>query len=111
MDTVKKLIVVLGMHRSGTSAVVKALSCLGVDLGDDFMPSGDDNPKGFFEDKAVNQLNIEMLEVIGQRWFSLSLVTDADVALLVRMGSLNLCRKNWQQLTFSVSRIPEYPSY
>jgi GT2 family glycosyltransferase/glycosyltransferase involved in cell wall biosynthesis len=88
VNTIKKLIVVLGMHRSGTSAVVKALSCLGVSLGDDFMPAGSDNPKGFFEDKAVNQLNIEMLAVIGQHWFSLSLVTDADVATLVRMGYL-----------------------
>jgi GT2 family glycosyltransferase len=84
----KKLIVVLGMHRSGTSAVVKALSCLGVSLGDDFMPPGKDNPKGFFEDKAINQLNIEMLEVIGQNWFSLSLVTDADVEKLLALGYL-----------------------
>lgn len=88
MNTNKKLVVVLGMHRSGTSAVVKALSCLGVSLGDDFMPAGNDNPKGFFEDKAVNHLNIEMLDVIGQHWFSLSLVTDDDVAKLVRMGYL-----------------------
>jgi GT2 family glycosyltransferase len=82
----KKLIVVLGMHRSGTSAVAKALSCLGVSLGNDFMPAGSDNPKGFFEDKAVNQLNIEMLAVIGQHWFSLSLVTDTDIAKLVGLG-------------------------
>ena len=84
----KKLIVVLGMHRSGTSAVVKALSCLGVCLGDEFMPAGKDNPKGFFEDKAINQLNVEMLEVIGQHWFSLSLITDADVEQLVALGYL-----------------------
>jgi len=88
VDKIKKLVVVLGMHRSGTSAVVKALSCLGVSLGDDFMPAGSDNPKGFFEDKAVNQLNIEMLEAIEQHWFSLSLVRDEDVAKLVGMGYL-----------------------
>jgi O-antigen biosynthesis protein len=82
----KKLIVVLGMHRSGTSAVIKALSCMGVSLGDNFMPAGIDNPKGFFEDKSINQLNIEMLDAIGQQWFSLSLVTDADVARLVNLG-------------------------
>jgi len=86
VNTIKKLVVVLGMHRSGTSAVVKALSCLGVSLGDNFMPAGSDNPKGFFEDKAVNQLNIEMLEVIGQHWFSLSLITDEDISKLVSLG-------------------------
>lgn len=86
MGTMKKLIVVLGMHRSGTSAVIKALSCMGVNLGDNFMPAGIDNPKGFFEDRSINQLNIEMLEAIGQHWFSLSLVTDADVTRLVNLG-------------------------
>ena len=79
----KKLIVVLGMHRSGTSAVIKALSCMGVSLGDNFMPAGIDNPKGFFEDKAINQLNIEMLEAIGQHWFSLSLIVSWMVISLL----------------------------
>lgn len=89
MSKTKNLIVVLGMHRSGTSAVMSALSCLGVNLGDDLLPPGKDNPKGFFEDKAVNDLNIEMLEAIGQHWFSLALVTDADVEKLVAMGYLH----------------------
>lgn len=82
----KKLIVVLGMHRSGTSTVANALACMGVDLGDDLLPAGKDNPKGFFEDKAINDLNIEMLGVIGQDWFSLSLVTDVQVDQLVAAG-------------------------
>ncbi len=86
MGEMKKLIVVLGMHRSGTSAVVKALSCMGVSLGNNFMPAGIDNPKGFFEDKEINELNIEMLEAIGQQWFSLSLVSDTDVDRLVSLG-------------------------
>jgi len=84
----KKLIVVLGMHRSGTSTVANALACMGVNLGDDLLPAGKDNPKGFFEDKAINDLNIEMLDVIGQDWFSLSLVTDAQVEHLVAAGYL-----------------------
>lgn len=85
----KKLIIVLGMHRSGTSAVMNALSCLGVQQGDDLLPPGVDNPKGFFEDRDLNLLNIEMLEFIGKQWFSLSLVEDADVDLLVANGYLD----------------------
>lgn len=88
MNTTKRLVVVLGMHRSGTSAVMNALACMGVSLGDDLLPAGKDNPKGFFEDKSINDLNIEMLDVIGQDWFSLSLVTDAQVARLVAAGYL-----------------------
>lgn len=86
MVNAKNLIVVLGMHRSGTSAVAKALACMGVSLGDDLLPAGKDNPKGFFEDKAINDLNIEMLSVLGLDWFSLSLVTDAHVDQLIDAG-------------------------
>ncbi|RYG15247.1 MAG: glycosyl transferase, partial [Chitinophagaceae bacterium] len=88
MDTIKKLIVVLGMHRSGTSTVMNALSCMGVSLGDELLPPGIDNPKGFFEDKSFNALNIEMLDKIGQYWFSLSLVTDEHVDYLISLGYL-----------------------
>ncbi|WP_197085549.1 glycosyltransferase [Cellvibrio sp. pealriver] len=89
MIKTKKLIVVLGMHRSGTSTVANGLACMGVNLGDDLLPAGKDNPKGFFEDKAINDLNIEMLDVIGQDWFSLSLVTDVQVDHLVEAGYLD----------------------
>lgn len=89
----KKLIIVLGMHRSGTSAVMNALSCLGVQQGDDLLPPGVDNPKGFFEDRDLNLLNIEMLEFIGKQWFSLSLVEDADVDMLIANGYLDKAAK------------------
>ncbi|MEN0037233.1 MAG: glycosyltransferase [Cellvibrio sp.] len=93
MTNTKKLIVVLGMHRSGTSTVMNALACLGVDLGEDLLPAGADNPKGFFEDKAINELNIEMLNVIDQHWFSLSLVTESDVEKLLDLGYLEKATK------------------
>jgi GT2 family glycosyltransferase len=89
----KKLIVVLGMHRSGTSALMNALTCLGASLGDDLLAPGVDNPKGFFEDKSINDLNIEMLEAIGQHWFSLSLVSNSDVEILVQKGYLKRARQ------------------
>lgn len=93
MASERKLFIVLGMHRSGTSTVMNALGCMGVQLGDDLLPPGKDNPKGFFEDKAINDLNIEMLEVIGQNWFSLSLVTDAQVNRLESLGYLERATK------------------
>ena len=47
----KRLIVVLGMHRSGTSAITRALNVLDVDLGDRLLPPVDgDNAKGYFVD-------------------------------------------------------------
>lgn len=97
MENAKKLIVVLGMHRSGTSAVMNALASLGATLGDDLLPAGKDNPKGFFEDKAINDLNIEMLAAIGQHWFSLTLVSDDDVERLIAAGYLQQAKNLLQE--------------
>lgn len=70
----RELIVVLGMHRSGTSAVTRGLKVLGVELGEDLMGPGADNPRGFWEKKEIIRLNILVLEALGIKWDSLSLV-------------------------------------
>lgn len=45
----KRIVVVLGMHRSGTSAVARGLKALGVELGEHLMPpAANNNEKGFF---------------------------------------------------------------
>ncbi len=71
MET-KRLIVVLGMHRSGSSAIAKSLEVLGVDLGKHLMPADENNEKGYFEDIGINRLNTEILQNIGCDWYSLA---------------------------------------
>lgn len=44
-------IVVLGIHRGGTSAVAGVLHHLGIHMGDDLLPPSKHNPKGYFEDQ------------------------------------------------------------
>ncbi|UVK92198.1 glycosyltransferase [Pseudomonas atacamensis] len=61
----KKIIIVLGMHRSGTSALTRGLSALGVSLGDELHPAGPDNPTGFWEDSDVIAINNEILCLLG----------------------------------------------
>jgi hypothetical protein len=68
----KRLIAVLGMHRSGSSAITKGLEVLGVDLGSHLMAADANNAKGYFEDVAFNQLNTAILRANGQDWYSLS---------------------------------------
>jgi lipopolysaccharide biosynthesis protein len=70
--TPKRIIVVLGMHRSGTSAVTRGLKALGVELGDKLMPpvAGGNNDKGFWEDTEIVALNDEMLRSLGYDWQS-----------------------------------------
>lgn len=69
----KRIVVVLGMHRSGTSAIARGLQALGADLGDRLMPGvAGNNEKGFFEDVDANALNIEVLHALGRRWDTLT---------------------------------------
>ena len=61
-------IIVLGMHRSGTSAISGVLHRLGVDLGSDLMPPQEDNPKGFYEHNKLTELNESILNALGSSW-------------------------------------------
>lgn len=79
----RKIIVVLGMHRSGTSAMTKALQALGVELGDNLMPpAASNNETGFFEDLDINQLNVELLKELGYGWSSNACITPEELAAL-----------------------------
>jgi len=75
----QKLLMVLGMHRSGTSAITKGLEVLGVTLGDNLLPPKDDNPKGFFEDRDLVNLNERVLEKVGRKWHALSPISPDDL--------------------------------
>ncbi len=73
MESKQRLFVVLGMHRSGTSAITRALQALGVSLGDNLMASSSgENDKGFWEDNDVYQLNVELLTASGHDWHTLA---------------------------------------
>lgn len=61
-------ILVLGMHRSGTSAVTRVLNLLGANLGDDLMPPGPDNPGGFWEHREVVAIHDRLLADLGMAW-------------------------------------------
>ena len=66
-----RAVVVLGMHRSGTSLATRGLECLGVELGEDLLgPSTPENPEGFFEDVALLELSERVLDVLGLGWDS-----------------------------------------
>lgn len=90
MEDSDRLIVVLGMHRSGTSAITRALKVLGVDLGDQLLSADDgddgDNEKGYWEHIGLQALNIELLQAIGQDWFYTSPVAQNDLEILEKKG-------------------------
>ena len=79
IDGNKKIIMVLGMHRSGTSAIARGLQTLGVQLGTNLFSAGFDNPKGFWEDKDVLEINEQLLRQLGAAYDSLSLLPEYNV--------------------------------
>ncbi|MGR7994314.1 hypothetical protein [Xanthobacter sp. ZOL 2024] len=66
--TQRTAVLVLGMHRSGTSALAGVLAQLGCDLPKDLMAPHSPNPKGYFESNTVRDLNNAILESAGSTW-------------------------------------------
>jgi GT2 family glycosyltransferase/glycosyltransferase involved in cell wall biosynthesis len=64
----RKAVVVLGMHRSGTSALCGALNLLGVDFGKHLMPADKWNPTGYWEHAEIVHLHDELLQALGSSW-------------------------------------------
>ena len=64
----KSVILVTGMHRSGTSAVTRVLSLLGCALPRAVTESARDNEKGFWENPAIRDLNDRILVSAGSAW-------------------------------------------
>ncbi len=64
----RRALVILGMHRSGTSACARAVSFCGYSLPVDLMAPRPDNPKGFWESAAVMRFNDTILKDIGASW-------------------------------------------
>jgi hypothetical protein len=72
MSAAAKCVFVLGMHRSGTSALTGLLCQFGAIPGNDLLPAKDSNPKGFFESKAVVDLNNAILHTARSSWDDLN---------------------------------------
>lgn len=64
-------IFVLGMHRSGTSALTRCLNLLGMDLGSHLLSPEKMNAKGFWEHADVVRINDTLLHSYGTYWHSL----------------------------------------
>ncbi len=63
-------VLVLGMHRSGTSALTRALGLLGLETGrrSDLMDAAPSNRSGHWEINALTECNDDLLRAAGGRW-------------------------------------------
>jgi hypothetical protein len=64
----RRALVVVGMHRSGTSAMARTLSLLGGVLPTQLIAPHEDNETGFWEPWPIALLNDEILEALDSEW-------------------------------------------
>ncbi len=67
--TARRVVVVLGMHRSGTSAITRVCGLLGASLPKDLLPSDPDNESGYWESRELLGVNRALLDAAGTTWF------------------------------------------
>lgn len=100
----KEAILILGMHRSGTSALSGVINILGAYLGEDLMKATPDNPKGYFENEKISYTNERILqEYLNSSWHDL---TDMDLLLRNRKSGIDELIKNTINDTLTSSQQP-----
>jgi hypothetical protein len=67
-DSLPHAIVVLGMHRSGTSALTRVISLLGADLPSNLMRPNPENEAGYWESDDLMVIHDELLASAGSYW-------------------------------------------
>jgi len=68
--TQRTALVILGMHRSGTSSLAGLVSRLGCTLGDDLLEANEWNPLGYGEHREVVERHDALLRQLGLAWDS-----------------------------------------
>lgn len=87
----KKAVLVLGMHRSGTSALTAGLNkSFGISLGPVREDTDDSNRKGYFESSATWKINNGLLARMGASWDSYCI----ENTLNYSAGNEHLCQQD-----------------
>lgn len=97
--------IVLGMHRSGTSALTGLLMRMGLETGDNLLPANSHNPVGHFEDTEVLAIDEGILRKLGAVWHCPVSVEKLKQALAA--GDLDAERAQARRLLRG--RIDRYP--
>lgn len=64
----RRALLVLGMHRSGTSALTRVLNIYGATLPATLLPANSGNVTGYWESTAIVRFNDALLDALGSRW-------------------------------------------
>jgi len=64
----QRIVVVLGMHRSGTSLLTNLLTILGVDVGADLLAPNASNELGYWENERIYRTQDALMNYIAKDW-------------------------------------------
>jgi len=93
VETKARALLILGMHRSGTSAVTRVVNLLGAKIGDRLVPPGYDNPSGFWENATAVEINEQLLRDLGRTWYDMREMPDDWMETAAAAKALDLARK------------------
>lgn len=95
----RRAILVLGMHRSGTSAAARTLNLLGAEVSDKLVAPAEDNSLGFWEHSDAVDLNERLLFGLGRSWDDIRPMPEgwlqSDIACQAVQSARELIRANF----------------
>lgn len=97
-------IIVLGMHRSGTSALTRVLNLLGMDLGQPLLPKHVTNETGFWEHKTIVTFNEKILHQLHSQWDDPRIISEQALSSVTLANIQRLLAKTLYQ-NFATSRL------
>ena len=107
-----RIVLVLGMHRSGTSALTGMLVSSGLDVPGDLMDRPDDviNPMGYWESEGLMQLNDQLFSSLGLHWSTADQLppgwADFEAAVLWRRSLISQWQHSCRGLSCPVIKDP-----
>ena len=107
----KSMLLIAGMHRSGTSALTRVLSLSGATLPKSLLaPVKEENEKGFWESQKIMEFHDKALEASGTDWNSLHSVPiqwfSSDEALSYKVQLIRLIESEFGCFEIGVIKDP-----
>ncbi len=103
-------ILVVGMHRSGTSAVTRTLGVMGATLPGNLVQAMEDNARGFWESADVVALHNRFLAAVGSGWHDPRglppQVFESDAAIALRADLLAMLRTEFHDAKLFLIKDP-----
>lgn len=83
-------VLVLGMHRSGTSALTRAINLLGIDLSNHLAPPNWANPTGYWESVELEKIHNDILANLNSSWDDLLAIEQGELHTELHKQHTNL---------------------